>query len=271
MPEVDWTYERRRIPITTGWGPCKRTNWVPVNEYYTDSDGRRRRTFFRAVGLDPEAARYGPLRELNSDERPNRDLVRIDDPPAGQYAGFRERPEANHGPYWRYHAVGQGLAEVQAGGQPPILVPEPGWNGVWPWQPPIPWDALDPVIAEALQRDEEREAQRARDDINRRNAEIGEIEARIHGHVNDLLENERQNDNNNNDGGGGLRGGADEARLRGLQRELAQLDERQRNRDEEERRAARRHRRDRDDIIRDELDWEDRERARRRRRRHRRW
>ncbi|KAK4946051.1 hypothetical protein LTR10_014853 [Elasticomyces elasticus] len=162
MPDDEWYYGRRRIPITRGWGPCKRTQWVPTNEYYTGRNPRRVRTFFRAVGIDPDAQfeRHRiPIIYLDDD-----DHVPI------HYAGFRERGPGDAN--WRYY-------------------PEGGGNSVPPRQPPIPRDTLDPVVAEALQHLEETGAQQHRDNINQINAQINVIDGRYRDHINTYEENMR--------------------------------------------------------------------------------
>ncbi|ETI29414.1 hypothetical protein G647_01867 [Cladophialophora carrionii CBS 160.54] len=49
-------WQQRRIPINKGWGPCKRTHWVPVNEHYSVQglDGMTRTWDWR-VGIEPGA------------------------------------------------------------------------------------------------------------------------------------------------------------------------------------------------------------------------
>ncbi|OAL38684.1 hypothetical protein AYO20_01890 [Fonsecaea nubica] len=48
--------EVRRIPVTKGWGPCKRTHWVPISDYeaYQTPDGFTHTSHWR-VGVDPWA------------------------------------------------------------------------------------------------------------------------------------------------------------------------------------------------------------------------
>ncbi|KIW88895.1 uncharacterized protein Z519_10379 [Cladophialophora bantiana CBS 173.52] len=85
----------RRIPITKGWGPCKRTHWVPVSDYesWQTPDGFTHTSHW-SVGIDPWAPGIRRPRILLADH----DL---------QYLGFREtRPG---GPGW---LLCPGLGEV---------------------------------------------------------------------------------------------------------------------------------------------------------------
>ncbi|KAJ9611359.1 hypothetical protein H2200_004543 [Cladophialophora chaetospira] len=47
-------WQQQRIPVSRGWGPCKRTKWVPVSEHYSHqgADGYTRVRDWR-VNLDP--------------------------------------------------------------------------------------------------------------------------------------------------------------------------------------------------------------------------
>jgi len=220
MADGEWSYTRRRIPITKGWGPCKRTHWVPVNEHYTERHGPRLRTFSRAVGIDPDA-------HLPTQLHDSVVYVLPDDDDRHRYVGFRERDFRPGDAAWRYHPTWEGQGRAQ--GRPPVLVPEGGYNGVWPWQPPIPWGALDPTIAADLQEVEALRAQRHRTRVDEIQAEIGEIGGRIHGHVDGYVQNLARN---LMDGGDEQRG-----RLEQLRAEIAALDEEQarRRRAEEER------------------------------------
>ncbi|KAK5413329.1 hypothetical protein LTR06_004756 [Exophiala xenobiotica] len=142
----EWYYERRRIPITKGWGPCKKTHWVPVNEYYTGRNPRTVRTFLRAVGLNPDAT-------FETRAAPTQQVVYLDndDNAPVRYDGFRER-EIEAGP-WRYY---------------------PGRG-----RPPIPRDDLDPAIAQDLRELEEMRQKRHRDNIDRINQQMDEINNRL--------------------------------------------------------------------------------------------
>jgi hypothetical protein len=119
---------------------------------------------------------------------------------------------------------------------------------VWPWQPPIPWDALDPTIAADLQEVEELRAQRHRNRVDEIQAHIGEIGGRIHGHVDGYVQNVARN----------LMDGGDEqsGRLGRLRAEITALDEEQ----------ARRKRAEEERVFLLDREWE-RERRRRRGRR----
>ncbi|KAK6379103.1 hypothetical protein LTS17_006807 [Exophiala oligosperma] len=154
MPADDeWHYERRRIPITSGWGPCKRTDWVPVEEHYRGRNSRTVRTFLRVVGLDPESAyvtrsvnRNRPMLDFGhgGDDDNGRDLAR-------QYAGFREREL--HPGLWRYHHVDDAPAPAQS-------------------------HDIDRVIANDLQELEQFRAQRFENRMGELNAEINAIDVR---------------------------------------------------------------------------------------------
>lgn len=226
MADDEWYYERRRIPFTKGWGPCKKTHWVPVNEYYTGRNPRRVRSFLRTVGIDPQA----------QFERHRMPVVYLDDIERvpWRYAGFRERTPGD--PNWRYY-------------------PEDGWNGVPPWQPPIPWEALDPVIADDLRQLEEQRAQQHRENIDQINAEIAAIDGRYQEHIDRYEEN--------------MRGGVVDpgGRLRGLRREISLLNNwEERRREEDNRRDARERRHALEDDIRRQMEQERRERRRHHRR-----
>ncbi|KIW11097.1 hypothetical protein PV08_10396 [Exophiala spinifera] len=156
MPADDeWYYERRRIPITRGWGPCKQTDWVPVEEFYQGRNSRTVRTFLRAVGLNPDSSletravdRFRPIVHLDGgdDDANNnngRDFL--------QYAGYRER-ELHAGP-WRWHPVGGPPAPAQI-------------------------HEVDRVIANDLQELEQFRAQRFEHRIGELNAQINEIGGR---------------------------------------------------------------------------------------------
>ncbi|EXJ85865.1 hypothetical protein A1O1_06234 [Capronia coronata CBS 617.96] len=228
MADDDWTYRRRRIPITKGWGPCKRTYWVPVDEHYRGNDGRRTRTLSRTIGLDPDALperRRGGVYYLDDDYEPR------------DYAGFREI-----------------MHDDRAGRDERVQqrYPDEGWNAVWPWQPPIPWDALDPAIAEDLQQLENMRAQQHQERMDRQNQEINEIDGRAVQHIQGMQENQQE--------------GGDEGRLQRLRAEMAADDENRRRRREEDDR--REHRMER--ARREQYHWEqerDRDRERRARRR----
>ncbi|KIX92289.1 uncharacterized protein Z520_12035 [Fonsecaea multimorphosa CBS 102226] len=90
--------EVRRIPITRGWGPCKRTHWVPVSDYemWQTPDGFTHTSHWR-VGIDPWA-----LGTRGPEIYPARDDIR--------YVGFREtRPG---GPGW---LLGPGVERIRDG------------------------------------------------------------------------------------------------------------------------------------------------------------
>lgn len=160
----EWHYERRRIPITRGWGPCKQTDWVPVEEFYQGRNSRTVRTFLRAVGLDPDSTfetravdRHRPIVVLDDDgggggggNNNNNNNHRRDIP---QYAGYRER-ELHAGP-WRYHPVG--AAALPA----PAQIHE-----------------VDRAIANDLQELEQFRAQRFENRMGELNAQIDEIGGR---------------------------------------------------------------------------------------------
>ncbi|EXJ85100.1 hypothetical protein A1O3_05775 [Capronia epimyces CBS 606.96] len=194
MADDEWTYRRRRIPITKRWGPCKRTYWVPVDEHYTGNDGRRGWTFSRTLGLDPDAL----------PERRRLYILDDEDEPR-EYAGFRELVGVDRA----------GHEERGHGRQP-----EEGWNAVWPWQAPVPWNVLDPAIAEDLQELENMRAQRHQERMDQHNQEINEIDGRAFQHIQRMQEN--------------LQDEGDEGRLRRLRAELAAEDENQRRRQEED-------------------------------------
>ncbi|KAI1620910.1 hypothetical protein EDD37DRAFT_639271 [Exophiala viscosa] len=162
MADDEWYYGRRRVPVTRGWGPCKRTHWVPTNEYYSGRNPRRVQAFFRAVGIDPDA----------QFERHRIPIIYLDDDDQVpmQYAGFRERGPGD--PNWRYY-------------------PEGGGNGALPGQNPMPYDARNPIIAEALQQREETRAQQHRDNINQITQQINVIDGRYRDHINTYEDNMR--------------------------------------------------------------------------------
>ena len=113
-------WQQRRIPITRGWGPCKRTNRVPVSEHYSHqgADGITRDWDWQ-VGLDPGAfVRRGGM------------FPPYDDFP---YLGFREtRPG---GPGW----ISRGRPGDGRGNR--------GLN-----------ELLDEILARGMQEDEDRRA-----------------------------------------------------------------------------------------------------------------
>ncbi|KAJ4503664.1 hypothetical protein HRR83_008855 [Exophiala dermatitidis] len=201
MADDEWTYMRRRIPITRGWGPCKQTYWLPVDEHYTGNNGRRGRIVSWTLGLNPDAL-HDRHREVHHDDG---------DGLPGRYGGYRERPEYGGQRYPRH--------------------PDQGWNAVWPWQPPVPWNALDPAIAEDLQQLENMRAQRHRERIERQNREIAEIDGRAIQHIQGMQDN--------------LRDQGDEGRLRRLRAELAVADENRQRREQDHARAQQERERER--------------------------
>jgi hypothetical protein len=140
------SFHQTRIPITTGWGPCKRTHWVPVNERvsYDAADGR---TYFHnwSVGLDPGAFGHPSHTSYPQAGRGQQVIV------------IRDGPD--HG--YNHRAGGNGYHGWDGGG---------GGGGGWRgngWDTQTLNELLDEMQARELQNAEYQEIRAHRADLRR--------------------------------------------------------------------------------------------------------
>lgn len=159
----EWTREVRRILTTKGSGLCKRTQWVPISDYYS----------YRTAAGTTRTRVWRVRADLGALATPRGGTIVADDILPGRYAGFRElRPGE---PRWRFRPVRDGGA--------PVVVPEDGLNGVWQWQAGDSWTFLDPAIARDLRELHERRAQQHRERMQQADEEIAAIRNRFADHL----------------------------------------------------------------------------------------